>query len=163
MDKIYFASIKEGAKIPTKRPEDAGYDVYACFDEPYIKIKPHDTVKISTGIISAYPEGYVAIAKERGSTGTKGIGQRAGVIDSGYRGEWIVVITNHNRNCMYIAKQDAVIPDKKDFEIVYPYEKAICQVVFVPIACLESMEVSQEEVLSFVSERGNGKLGSSGK
>jgi dUTP pyrophosphatase len=163
MDKIYFAAIKDGVKIPTKRDEDAGYDIYANFDEPYIKIKPNETVKIPTGIISAFPEGYVAIFKERGSTGTKGIGQRAGVVDSGYRGEWLVVITNHNRNSMYIAKQDAIIPNLNDFEIIYPYEKAICQVVFVPVACLESVEVSPDEVRGFTSERGEGKLGSSRK
>jgi dUTP pyrophosphatase len=164
MDKIYFAALRDGVKIPTKRDEDAGYDIYANFDEPYIKINPHETAKIPTGIISAFPSGYVAIAKERGSTGVKGIGQRAGVIDSGYRGEWIVVITNHNTEPMYIAKKDAnIVVGEGDKSTIYPYEKAICQIIFVPIACLESVEVSPDEVKSFDSERGEGKLGSSRK
>ena len=29
MEKLYFAKVKEGAKIPTKREEDAGRDIYA--------------------------------------------------------------------------------------------------------------------------------------
>ena len=37
-DKIYFAKMKEGAVIPTKREEDAGYDLYACFDEDFFVI-----------------------------------------------------------------------------------------------------------------------------
>ena len=35
---IKFAKVKPNAKIPTKREEDAGYDIYACFDEDYITI-----------------------------------------------------------------------------------------------------------------------------
>lgn len=162
MDKIYFAAIKDNVKIPCKRDEDAGYDIYANFGEPYVKIMPHETAKITTGIISAFPKGYVAILKERGSTGTKGMGQRAGVVDSGYRGEWIVPITNHNTVPIYIAKNDTgeMFPNNA---IVYPYEKAICQAIFVPVAELECTEESPENVRAFVSERGEGKLGSSRK
>ena len=31
MEKIYWAKVKENAKIPSKRWEDAGYDLYPCF------------------------------------------------------------------------------------------------------------------------------------
>ena len=34
-DSVYFAKIRTGATIPTKRDEDAGYDLYACFDEDF--------------------------------------------------------------------------------------------------------------------------------
>ena len=36
---IKFAKVKPNAKIPTKRLEDAGLDIYACFDEPNIVIR----------------------------------------------------------------------------------------------------------------------------
>lgn len=78
MNKIYFSKLYDNVKIPSKRAEDAGYDIYAYFTEDYIVINPHETKLISTGLISAFDEQYVAILKERGSTGTKGMGQRCG-------------------------------------------------------------------------------------
>ena len=104
--KIYFAKMKEGAIIPSKRMEDGAFDIYACFDEDYIEIAPHETKMIPTGLASAFSPSYVAIIKERGSTGTKGMGQRSGVIDSGYRGEWFLPITNHNQKTLVIMKKD---------------------------------------------------------
>ena len=35
---LYWAKIKEDAIIPTKKDEDAGYDIYACFDDDFIRI-----------------------------------------------------------------------------------------------------------------------------
>ena len=78
MRKIYFSKLYEDVKIPSKREEDAGYDIYPYFKEDYIMINPHETKLINTGLISAFDKDYVAILKERGSTGTKGIGQRSG-------------------------------------------------------------------------------------
>lgn len=77
---IYFAKVKEQAIIPTKREEDGAFDIYACFEEDYMIIEPHETKMIPTGLASAFSADYVAILKERGSNGSKGIGQRAGVI-----------------------------------------------------------------------------------
>ena len=102
-NKVYFAGEK-GVKIPTKIDENAGYDIYAFFEEDYILIQPHETVMIPTGLYSAFSKDYVAILKERGSTGTKGMCQKSGVIDSGYRGAWMVPITNLNTKPLYISK-----------------------------------------------------------
>ena len=33
---IYFAGRDESVIIPNKREEDAGYDIYSCFDEDFI-------------------------------------------------------------------------------------------------------------------------------
>ena len=76
---VKFAKVRPSAIIPTKRVEDAGYDIYANFDEDYITILPHETKMIPTGIVSACDVDYCFILKERGSTGTKGMGQRSGV------------------------------------------------------------------------------------
>jgi dUTP pyrophosphatase len=164
---ILFAAIKPGAIIPTKRDGDAGYDVYALLDESYIVIAPHQTVIIPTGIVSAFPEGYVALLQERGSTGTKGIGQRAGVIDSSYRGEWMVPITNHSPVPLYLTKPEADIQldvdNRRPSPVIYYTNKAISQAVFLPIAKLHARETIPEEVYAVVSERKDGRLGSSGK
>lgn len=170
MDKIYFAKVKENAVIPSKREEDGAFDIYAYFEEDFMVIAPHETKMIPTGLASAFSQDYVAILKERGSNGSKGIGQRAGVVDSGYRGEWFVPLTNHNDISVVIAKEHvighfeyAVEHFAKGQFIVYPYSKAITQCIIVEVPKLPIKEISYEELLKFESERGTGALGSSGK
>ena len=97
MTEIKFAKTRDGAVIPSKLEENAGYDIYACFDEDYITIAPHETKLIPTGIASALDTDCYFQIEERGSTGSKGIKKSAGVIDSGFRGEWKIAITNSKK------------------------------------------------------------------
>ena len=108
MSKLYWAKVKEDAIIPTKRDEDAGYDLYPCFEEDYLEIKPLHTRLVPLGVATAFDASYVMILKERGSTGTKGIAQRSGVIDSGYRGEYMAPVTNVNDKPICIIKEAAL-------------------------------------------------------
>ena len=163
MQEILFGALRADARIPHKRAEDAGYDIYACFDEPYRILMPHQTDLIPSGIVSAFPESYVAILKERGSTGIRGIGQRAGVIDSGYRGEWMIALTNLNDRPLAIVKAEYDQDPALQTFIRYPYEKAICQAVFVPLATLCARAATVDEILAIDSARAAGRLGSSGK
>lgn len=163
--KLKFARKNAGVIIPSKREEDAGFDIYANFGQSNIVINPNETKMIPTGIISSFPSGYVIILKERGSTGSKGIGQRCGVIDSGYRDEWFVPLTNHNNKPIVITKEtneDTIKILSEDY-IVYPYGKAICQAILLELPNTEVEEVSVEDIMKDKSERGKGSLGSSGK
>lgn len=170
---ILFSKINPTAFVPTKRDEDGAYDIYPCFEEDCIVLRPHETRMIPTGIASAFSSNYVAIIKERGSTGTKGIGQRAGVIDSGFRGEWFLPITNHNNYHMVIAKAHLSLEEiafmltaNSEVNIpfkVYPYEKAIAQFIMVEVPKLDVKLVPYEELLKHTSKRGLGALGSSDK
>ena len=45
--KILFAKVKPDAIIPTKREEDAGFDIYSLFDEESIVINPHETLSLT--------------------------------------------------------------------------------------------------------------------
>ena len=72
---LVFAKVRPDAIIPTKDNENAGYDIYANFEEDYIIIPPHKTTLISTGIASAISDKYYLQVHERGSTGSKGIKQ----------------------------------------------------------------------------------------
>ena len=166
---IYFAKIRPDVIIPSKKEEDAGYDIYANFGEDYIVIPPHKTKAIPTGLASMCSPNYYFQLFERGSTGTKGMGQRCGVIDSGYRNEWFVPITNHNDYTLIIKKKDCKISEDRllssfgNFTIFYPYEKAICQTVLLPVPQTQVVELTYEELLKNQSIRGLGSLGSSGK
>ena len=83
---IYWDKLNENAKVPTKRDEDAGFDIYSDSAEDIV-LKPNETKFFSTGLRSAFPSNFWIEIKERGSTGAVGLSVRSGVIDSGYRGE----------------------------------------------------------------------------
>lgn len=166
---IKFELVNTNATLPSKRDDDAGYDVYATFNEKWKLIEPHQTELIPTGLASAFSNKYVAILKERGSTGSMGIGQRAGIIDSGYRGEWFVALTNHNDYPIAICKQEWADEFEERYghsdAVIYPYERAICQALFLPVPQLDMMRITREEYATVYSNtvRGAGALGSSGK
>lgn len=164
--KLYWAKVKENAIIPTKREEDAGYDLYPCFEEEYLEILPLHTKLVPLGVASAFDSDYVMLLKERGSTGTKGMAQRAGVIDSGYRGEYMAPVTNVNDKPLCIVKKEVLDTwdeDQKEKYILYPYEKAVCQGVLLKMPQLESETLSYDELKKIASLRNDGRLGSSGK
>ena len=123
-----FSKVREDAKIPQKRVEDAGYDIYACFDEDYTVIKSHECKFIPTGIASAFENDYVALLRERGSTGSRQMALRCGVIDAGFRGEWKVALDNTSSKTIYIIKEGVTL-ETSEPHIVYPYEKAIAQFI----------------------------------
>lgn len=166
---IKFAKVRPNAIIPTKREEDAGFDIYANFEEDYILIRPHETVMIPTGIACVCNTNYCFIIKERGSTGTKGMAQRCGVVDSGYRSEIFVPITNTTDGKIYIGNVEKAKKDDANSYYVshrttyYPYEKAIAQLLVVPVPKVTVEEITYEELQAIPSDRGDGKLGSSGK
>lgn len=170
--KIYFAGEDESVIIPSKRKEDGAYDIYANFDTDIFFIEPFETVKIPTKLHSAFSSKYRIVLCERGSTGTKGIAQRAGLIDSGYRGEWLVPITNINIRPLIIAKKhiskEDLVQICKDYgyplePIIYPYEKAITQAKLEEVPDVEVETMNLEDLMNIPSERGTGRLGSSGK
>ena len=163
---IKFAKVKPNAKIPTKRIEDAGFDLYACIEdyEDWICVPPHSSKLIPTGIASAFNSDWAIIFRERGSTGVKNMKINAGVIDSGFRGEYFVSLYNGNDVPVYITKymDGEQAPEPKD-AILYPYSKAIAQALVIPVPKTEVEEITYDELKEIASERGMGALGSSNK
>lgn len=166
---IKFAKVRPDAKIPSKRDEDMGFDIYACFDEDFMVINPHETKLIPTGIASTCSADYGFLVFERGSTGSKGIARRCGVIDSGYRNEWFIGLTNTTDKVMFISKLTEIdtyghyYGDTMPESFVYPYSKAIAQALVIPVPKASVEEITYEELQGIASERGLGALGSSGK
>ena len=153
--------------------------VYACFDEDYIMIPPHTTKAIPTGIACAVRDKYYLQVQERGSTGSIGMKYGAGVIDSGYRGEIFIVITNTNDVPIVIASKEKMSEVKRSEEVkqldginnvlvdtdilIYPAEKAIAQLVVHLVMDMDEQEIPYETLKEIPSKRGDGALGSSGK
>lgn len=164
---IYWDLLNLRATLPSKRKEDAGFDIYTT--ENYAILKPGETKFFSTGLRSAFPENYWVEIKERGSTGAIGLSVRSGVIDSGYRGEWKIILTNINNypvefsyNVDKITYVYSKLNKKKIKKVIYPLVKAIAQAVVIPLPDIQC-KWSKTMVDGTSSTRGQTGWGASGK
>lgn len=161
---LYFARIRNSAVLPAKRDEDAGYDIFADLQRPFQYIAPMQTASIPTGIASACPAGYYFQIQERGSTGSRGIAKRCGVIDSGYRGEWFLPITNLNPKPLFIARPSSRPLFEKSVRegrvLVHYTDKALAQAILLRVPEADLREISYEQLHAIPSCRGDGALGS---
>lgn len=142
--KVSCRRVSALARIPTRGSEKAaGYDLYAALEEP-VRIAPHETVKIDTGLQFEIPDGYfAAIYARSGIAAKEGLrpANCTGVCDSDYRGNYIVALHN----------------DSEKTRTVEPGER-IAQMVVIPY-----LSVSFEEVEELSgTERGAGGFGSTG-
>src|ERR1017187_6732685 len=76
--------------------EDLGYDLFALEDA---LLAPRATVKMRTGIAveARHPQTGAPLGllvRDRSSMAARGVATTAGVIDAGYRGEILVLMTN---------------------------------------------------------------------
>lgn len=95
------------ATLPAKEnATDAGIDIYT--NESYT-LSPGERHMFATGIACAIPNGYVALLWDRSGLGSKGIHRFAGVIDSGYRGEWKVILYNSTSEPFEIKSGDKIV------------------------------------------------------
>lgn len=141
------------AKMPTKAHDtDACFDIYAdCITEDggnpnEYTIPPGSWEIIHTGITTEIPEGYYAAVYARSGMGIKRhlrLSNSVGIIDSGYRGEWLVALHNDGTKEQKVYAGDRIA------------QFAIHEVLPVK---LEHIETDLSE-----SERSNGGFGSSGK
>ena len=165
---------EEGVEPPTKNEEDMGFDVKAHFEEDYMIFEPHETKLVPTGLYAAVPTLWGLLAREKGSTGAIGMKCGAGVVDSGYRGEIFIAITNEN-DCHLVITKDPDVKKAQRVEwvdwdnnerfeaIVYPYKKGIAQLLVKFNPKVETKVVTIDELKAMPSLRGDGKLGSTDK
>lgn len=142
---IPVKKLKENAIIPTYgSPEAAGADLYACLDAP-VTIQPGQTVFVATGIAMEIPRGYAGLAYARSGLACKqdlAPANKVGVIDSDYRGEFMIALHNHGSQVRTVSHGDR-----------------IAQLVITPVYTPGFREV---DALSD-TQRGTGGFGSTGK
>ncbi|MBT3268813.1 dUTP diphosphatase [Candidatus Poribacteria bacterium] len=130
-----------GAKAPARgSAHAAGFDLTAVLDRT-VTLVPGETALVSTGIAVEIPAGHFGLVKDRSSLALKGLRTSAGVIDSDYRGEVKVVLTNAS-------------DEPREIE---PGTR-IAQMLVLPHASPEVVEVDALED----TERGAGGFGSTG-
>lgn len=140
---IKIKKLHEDSIIPTRGSEyAAGYDLYA---HECATIKPHETVKIGTGIAIQPPKDtFGAVFARSGLAAKQGLrpANCVGVCDYDYTGEYIVALHNDSNEERVIEKGER-----------------IGQVVFIPYVNVNFIEVNELEA----TERGDGGFGSTGK
>ena len=143
--KVNVKKLTDTATMPTRGSlAAAGYDLYANVEND-VKVAPHTTEKIGTGLAMEIPDGYFGGIYARSGIATKE-GLRpancVGVVDSDYRGEIIVAVHNDS-----------------DVERVITPAERIAQIIIQPYLSVEFEEA--DELAE--SERGAGGFGSTGK
>lgn len=94
-------------------------------EEGYIEVYPHQTVRLRTGFKQAIPEGYAGRLDDRSSLGcNKSMKILGGIIDSDFRGEWMVTLVNLSTIVVRIN-----VGDKITQCIYYPKIIADCPIV----------------------------------
>ena len=143
--KIAVKKLRETAILPTfGSPEAAGADLYACLEAP-VTVAPGQTVFVPTGLAMELPVGYVGLVYARSGLACKrGLApaNKVGVIDSDYRGEFIVALHNHGTEPQTVASGER-----------------IAQLVVAPILMPEYVETDSLSA----TQRGTGGFGSTGK
>lgn len=143
---VAFQKTDPRAKAPRRATEgSAGYDLYALLEKP-CEISPGGFLKVGTGIAVALPSHeFAAFIYARSGLATKhGVipANCVGVVDSDYRGEILVTLTN--------------IGEKP--YTVEPFER-IAQMIIAPVCVPELLETEELDGTG----RGAGGFGSTGR
>ena len=145
MEAIRVKRIKDDAIMPTYGSAEAvGADLYACLSAP-VTIQPGESVFIPTGLAMELPRGYAGLIYARSGLACKrGLApaNKVGVVDSDYRGEFMIVLHNHGDAAQTIE-----------------HGERIAQLVITPVFTPGFTEVDE---LSD-TERSGGGFGSTGK
>ncbi len=101
--------------------KSAGADLCACIEKEVV-VKPFSQVTINTGLAIEIPDGYAGIIFPRSGLSTKkglALANKVGVIDSDYRGQWLIVLYNQSNQEQVIKPQERIAQF-----VVMPYSKA---------------------------------------
>jgi dUTP pyrophosphatase len=141
--RLEVKKVREGAVVPARAYSgDAGLDLSAC---ERVELPPGARALVPTGLAVAIPAGYAGYVQPRSGLAAKhgiSIVNTPGLVDSGYRGELLVNLVNHDENDVFVVERGM----------------RIAQLVILPVPPVELVEVDELPD----SERGAGGFGSSG-
>jgi dUTP pyrophosphatase len=134
--------LRPDAALPARAyAGDAGFDLTAC---ERVELGAGERAPVPTGLAVAIPEGYAGFVQPRSGLAARNgltIVNTPGLIDSGYRGELVVILLNTDREVPFVVE-----PGMR-----------IAQLVVLPVPEVELVEVDELPA----SERGVRGFGSS--
>lgn len=127
------------------RESDSGYDIrlQSIKDKEFNRIGSLETVLIHTGLYLELPDDIEVQVRPKSSLSSKGLLVHFGTVDSGYRGEVLVAMTNLNGG-----------------EVELEDNRKIAQIVFNKKT---DVELDKVEAINKETDRGEGGFGSTGK
>jgi len=140
---VGFVRLHESARLPTyAHSTDAGLDLYSV---QALEIPAGETRLVSLGFAANIPEGFEFQIRSRSSLAAKhsvSVLNSPGTIDSGYRGEWKVILHNFGKETFVVNVGDR-----------------IAQAVFSRVDSCDFVEGAELEK----TDRGEGGFGSTGR
>ena len=141
--RLEIKKVRDSAVVPARAyAGDAGMDLAAC---ERVELAPGARALVPTGLAVAIPDGYAGYVQPRSGLAAKhgiSIVNTPGLVDSGYRGELLVNLVNHDE-----AQSFVVEPGMR-----------IAPLVILQVPPVELVEVDELPA----SERGADGFGSSG-
>jgi dUTP pyrophosphatase len=135
--------LRADAVVPVRAYDgDAGLDLAAC---ERVVLEPGERALVGTGLAVAIPHGYAGFVQPRSGLASRHgltIVNTPGLVDSGYRGELMVVLLNTDREQTFVVE-----PGMR-----------IAQLVIVPVPAVVPLETDELPE----TERGARGHGSSG-
>lgn len=142
---IKFTKVRDTSRVPEyKTPGAAACDLYADFPEESWTMTPYTTILVPTGIKMEIPEGYVGMVVPRSGLSLKApirIANAPGIIDSDFRGEIQIVLSNIGAGVFTIKRGER-----------------LAQILFVKTETAKFKEVKSLSE----TKRGEGGFGSTG-
>ena len=142
MEDLKWACDYDIPQMFKKHRDDAGYDICCIGD---VTIPPHPAqVEVKTGLHLSIPRGNVGIIKPRSGLSLKfGTQIGAGVIDPGYTGEVIVLLST-------LSKEP----------VSFEAGSRIAQLLVIPLSDFPATRVTKEQL--GITDRGANGFGSTG-
>jgi len=141
--RLEIKKVRASAVVPARAYDgDAGMDLAAC---ERVELAPGARALVPTGLAVAIPDGYAGYVQPRSGLAAKhgiSIVNTPGLVDSGYRGELLVNLVNHDEAHPFVVE-----PGMR-----------IAQLVILQVPPVELVEVDELPT----SERGADGFGSSG-
>lgn len=144
MTTLSIRRLRPDAVVPSRAyAGDAGLDLAAC---ERVELPPGERAIVPTGLAVAIPDGHAGFVLRRsGLAANNGVTvlNAPGLIDSGYRGEVLVILLNTDRSETFVVEPGT----------------RVAQLVVLPITAVDAVEVDELPA----SERGARGHGSSGR
>ena len=141
---LHVQKLDPRAKLPTvaNPGSDLGYDLYSLL---HVVLEPKSLTKVRTGIAVQFTDARMGgLLRDRSSMASKGITVSAGVIDAGFTGELLVLLTNTTDRSIQINADDKIAQ-------------------MIPIVALTHQEVIEVKEVLQRDNRGAQGFGSSGR
>jgi dUTP pyrophosphatase len=133
--------LRADAALPARAyTGDAGFDLAAC---ERVELGPGERAAVPTGLAVAIPEGYAGFVQPRSGLAARNgltIVNTPGLVDSGYRGELIVILLNTDREVPFVVE-----PGMRIAQLV------VLQVPEVELVEIDELPVSERGVRGFGS------------